>query len=116
MSALEWIMVEKKEWIDKDHWSTNSGVNMNERHVLVLVFEGHCYAWQYESFFFINLIPENVKFVDISCCAVNSKGVPARESRTGTRLVSPATGCKKKKGHLRNRASEHQIKYIRTYN
>ena len=25
------------------------------------------------------------------------KGAPARESRTGTRLVSPATGCKKKK-------------------
>ena len=34
--GLEWIMVEKKEWIDKDHWSTNSGVNMNEHHVLVL--------------------------------------------------------------------------------
>ena len=25
------------------------------------------------------------------------KGVPARESRTGTRLVSPAAGCEKKK-------------------
>ena len=25
------------------------------------------------------------------------KGAPARESRTGPRLVSPATGCKKKK-------------------
>ena len=25
------------------------------------------------------------------------KGVPARESRTGNRLVSPAAGCKKKK-------------------
>ena len=25
------------------------------------------------------------------------KGAPARESRTGTRLVSPATGCQKKK-------------------
>ena len=31
-------------------------------HSRQLVFEGHCYAWQYESFFFINLIPENVKF------------------------------------------------------
>ena len=27
----------------------------------------------------------------------SSKGVPARESRTGPRLVSPATGCEKKK-------------------
>ena len=25
------------------------------------------------------------------------KGVPARESRTGARLVSPAAGCEKKK-------------------
>jgi len=46
-----------------------------------------------------------------------SKGVPARESRTGTQLVSPAAGCekKKKKKHLGNRASEHQIEYIRAY-
>ena len=28
---------------------------------------------------------------------VDAKGVPARESRTGTRLVSPAAGCEKKK-------------------
>jgi hypothetical protein len=44
------------------------------------------------------------------------KGVPARESRTGARLVSPAAGCeKKKKGHLWNRTLEHQIEYIKTY-
>ena len=42
------------------------------------------------------------------------KGVPARESRTGTRLVSPAKGGeKKKKRPLRNRASECRIEYIR---
>ena len=27
----------------------------------------------------------------------STKGAPARESRTGTRLVSPAPGCEKKK-------------------
>ena len=42
-----------------------------------------------------------------------SKGVPARESRTGTRLVSPATGSEKKIGGLHNRASECKIEYIR---
>ena len=30
------MVVQKKEWIDKDHWSTNSGVNINERHAWVL--------------------------------------------------------------------------------
>ena len=42
-----------------------------------------------------------------------SKGAPAWESHTGTRLVSPATGCQKKKRHLWSRASEHKIEYIR---
>ena len=32
--------------------------------------------------------------------AVTTKGAPAQESCTGTRLVSPATGCKKNKRHL----------------
>ena len=41
------------------------------------------------------------------------KGASARESRTCPQLVSPATGCKKKKRHLWSRASEHKIEYIR---
>ena len=44
---------------------------------------------------------------------VLNKGAPAWESCTGTRLVSPATGCQKKKKHLWSRASEHKIEYIR---
>ena len=36
----------------------------------------------------LSIVPSNYP----SC-----KGVPARESHTGTRLVSPAAGCKKKK-------------------
>ena len=43
------------------------------------------------------------------------KGAPARESRTGTRLVSPAAGCKKKKRHLWDLALEHEIQYIPIY-
>ena len=43
---------------------------------------------------------------------VISKGAPARESRTGTRLVSPATACQKK-GHLGNRVLECKVEYIR---
>ena len=39
--------------------------------------------------------------------ALTDKGTPARESRTGTQLVSPAAGCEKKKRHLWNSASEH---------
>jgi len=39
------------------------------------------------------------------------KGAPARESRTGTRLVSPAAGCQKKR-HLWDLALEHEIQYI----
>ena len=42
-----------------------------------------------------------------------TKGAPARESRTGTRLVSPTPGCEKKKGYLWNKASERKIEYIR---
>lgn len=41
------------------------------------------------------------------------KGAPARKSRTGTPLVSPATGCEKKKWHLWNRALEHKTEHIR---
>ncbi|KIM48835.1 hypothetical protein M413DRAFT_59520 [Hebeloma cylindrosporum] len=41
-----------------------------------------------------------------------SKGVPARESRTGARLVSPGFGREKKIGHLYNMGSGHEIKYI----
>ena len=38
------------------------------------------------------------------------KGALAQESHTSTQLVSPATGCqKKKKIHLWSRASEHKI-------
>ena len=45
---------------------------------------------------------------------VKDKGAPAQESHTGTRLVSPDTGCqKKKKRHLWSRASEHKFEYIR---
>ena len=47
------------------------------------------------------------------------KGAPARETRTGTRLVSPATGCEKKKStpplNLHYRVSECQIEYIKKY-
>ena len=39
---------------------------------------------------------ERTKFW-VARIAARSKGVPARESRTGTRLVSPAAGGKKKK-------------------
>ena len=38
--------------------------------------------------------------MNVSCTdkyIVNGKGARARESRAGTRLVSPATGCEKKK-------------------
>ena len=39
------------------------------------------------------------RYVPSTCniCALTSKGAPARESRTGTWLVSPAAGTKKKK-------------------
>ena len=37
-------------------------------------------------------ISDSTKALNVLC-----KGAPARESRTGTRLVSPATGCQKKK-------------------
>ena len=40
-----------------------------------------------------------------------SKGVPARESHTSIRLGSPAAGCEKK-GHLGQRALDHQIEYL----
>ena len=42
-----------------------------------------------------------------------TKGAPARESCTGTRLVSPASGCKKKRP-LCNKASKCRIEYIRS--
>ena len=42
-----------------------------------------------------------------------SKGAPARESRTGTWLVSPTPGCEKK-GYLWNKASERKIEYTST--
>ena len=35
--------------------------------------------------------------IEVSAGPVGGKGVPARESRTGIRLVSPAAGCEKKK-------------------
>jgi len=45
---------------------------------------------------------------------VRCKGVPARESRTGTRL-SPAAGREKKNGGLHNTDSDYQIEYYWTY-
>jgi hypothetical protein len=39
---------------------------------------------------------------------INIKGVPAWESRTGARLVSPATGCEKKKEGSMNNANHIQ--------
>ena len=46
-------------------------------------------------------------------CHSISKGAPARESRTGTRLVSPATGCQKKKKTPLEQGLRIQIEYIR---
>ena len=46
-------------------------------------------------------------------CPVTSKGALAWESHTSTWLVSPVTGCQKKKRHLWSRASEHKIECIR---
>jgi len=47
-------------------------------------------------------------------CNVDGKGAPARESHTGTRLVSPAASGEKKNRPLQNRAPRPQIWYIRT--
>ena len=40
---------------------------------------------------------KTIGFLWVTQVAILVKGVPAQESRTGTRLVSPAKGLKKKK-------------------
>ena len=63
----------------------------------------------------MKILIENCFKLSVCICSTDfGKGAPARESRTGTRLVSPTPGCeKKKKGYLWNKASERKIEYIR---
>jgi hypothetical protein len=55
--------------------------------------------------------------VQVPRCQVKTatKGAPVHKSHTGTQLVSPVTGCKKKKKPLWDMALEHEIQYIPIY-
>ena len=44
-----------------------------------------------------------------------SKGAPGRESRTGTQLVSPASGCEKKKRPLVTRLQNAELSILEVF-